>query len=259
MDMKKIALFMVFLLLIMHDAFAQINESDTVKFQLMGSVTGNYQKGNVGILSIRSRLDLSLLFEKNWVLKSQNSRLYQAIYSAKADNDIFSRNYIYYQPQYRIYPFAIVYISANYRRQIDKRYFAGAGFTYQLIRKNKNILKLSASTVYEATSFKSSIYNYHEYNGKDKINLWRGTIYVSGYNYLLQNHIRLYYDAYWQPAFNNSNNYRTQVDVGVDFSVWKGLSFNALYAFTHENVVIEKIIQEDKIVTFGIAYHLKVK
>ena len=84
-------------------------------------------------------------------------------------------------------------------------------------------------------------------------------MYVGGWDYLLEKHIRFYYDAYWQPAFNNKKNYRTQVDVGLDFPVWKGLSLSALYAFTHENVVIEKVKQEDKILTFGIAYNLKIR
>lgn len=257
--MLKPFLLFIILSMSMGKSFAQLNESDTTKFQLRASVTGNYQQGNVEVLNIKSKLDFTYSPYKNWVLKSQNSSLYQAFYSVEADNDIFSRNYIYYQPQHKVYPFAIAYISTNYRRKIDNRYFAGAGITYQLINKKKNVLKLSASTVYETTNFKSNTYNYNEYNGDDKINLWRGTLYVGGWNYLLEKHIRLYYDAYWQPAFNNSNNYRTQVDVGVDFPIWKGLSFNAVYAFTHENVMIEKVKQEDKILTFGIAYNLKAK
>lgn len=256
--LKQLFTFII-LLLSLGKSFAQLNESDTTKFQLRASITGNYQQGNVEVLNIKSKLDFTFSPQKNWVIKSQNSSLYQAFYSVEADNDIFNRNYIYYKPQHKVYPFAIAYISTNYRRKIDNRYFAGAGLTYQVINTKINVLKLSASTVYETTHFKSNSYNYNEYNGDDKINLWRGTLYIGGWNYFLEKHIRLYYDAYWQPAFNHSNNYRTQVDVGVDFPIWKGLSFNALYAFTHENVVIEKVKQEDKILTFGIAYNLKIR
>jgi Protein of unknown function, DUF481 len=257
--MKKHFILWNLLLLSMCKSFAQLNESDTAKFQLRVSLTGNYQQGNVEVLNVKSKLECSYSPIKNWVIKSQNSSLYQAFYSVKADNDIFSRNYIYYEPQHKIYPFGIAYVSTNYRRKIDNRYFAGAGVTYQVINTQNNVLKLSASAVYEATKFASSNYNFSEYNGDKNINLWRGTLYVGGWNYLLEKHIRLYYDAYWQPAFNNNNNYRTQVDVGIDFPVWKGLSFNALYAFTHENLVIEKVKQQDKILTFGVAYNLKRK
>ena len=185
--------------------------------------------------------------------------MYQSFYNQKVDDDIFSRNYLYYQPNNRIYPFAIAYISSNYRRKIDSRYFVGAGLTYQLINQPLHIVKLSANAVYEYTKFNGSAFNYSKYDGDNNINVWRGTLYLAGWDYLFQRHVRLYYDAFWQPAFNNSNNYRSQADVGLDFPVWKGLSFTALYTFTHENVVVDKIVQDDKILTFGVAYNVKIK
>ena len=78
--------------------FAQLNESDTVKFQLRASLTGNYQQGNVELLNIKSKLEFVFSQQKDWVFKSQNSSLYQSFYSKEADNDIFSRNYLYYHP-----------------------------------------------------------------------------------------------------------------------------------------------------------------
>ncbi len=236
---------------------AQINESDTAKFQLRVSLTGNYQQGNVEVLNIKSRLDLVFAPVKNWVFKSQNSSLYQAFYSKKADNDIFSRNFLYYKPQSRFYPFGIMYVSGNFRRKISSRYFSGAGFTWQMIRTAKNTVKLSLSSVYESTRFRSVTYNDAAYNGKDKIELWRGTLFLAGWNYLLKQHLRFYYDAYWQPAFSNHNNYRTQLDIGLDLPVWKGFSFNTLFAYTHENVVATGIVENDKILTFGLAYNFK--
>ncbi|CAN5587892.1 hypothetical protein BH11BAC3_BH11BAC3_07050 [soil metagenome] len=253
--------FLYFLLLSLSwlSAKAQLNESDTVKFQFRASLTGNYQKGNVDVLAVRSKIDFSFSPLKDVVFKSQNSSLYQAFFNKKADNDIFSRNYFYYRPQNRIYPFAIGYISANYRRKIDLRYFGGGGVTYQVLKKTGHVLKLSASAVYEQTNFSSSIYNYSTYNGSSKINVWRGTLFTSGSNSLIEKRLRIFYDAYWQPAFNNKNNYRIQFDAGIDLPVWKGLSFNILYTLAHENVVIEKIKQQDKVLTFGLSYNLKIK
>ena len=252
-----------FSVIIMHTFFfstsAQINESDTVKFQVRANLTGNYQRGNVEVLTVRSRLDFVYSPITDFVFKSQNSNLYQDIYAKKADNDIFSRNYYYHKPQNKVYAFAIGYISANYRRKIDFRYFAGPGITLQLRRTKNHVLKLSASAVYEQTKFSKSLYNYSEYNDSYKINVWRGTLYLSGWSYVFENRLRLYYDAYWQPALDKNYNYRTQFDLGADLPIWKGLSFNALYSFTHENVVIATVKQEDQILTFGVAYNLKIK
>jgi Protein of unknown function, DUF481 len=241
------------------NANAQLNESDTVKFQLRTSLTGNYQQGNVNILTIRGRLDFTFAPVKDFVFKSQNSSMYQEFSDVKADNDIYSRNYFYYKPQRKLYPFSIAYASTNYRRKINSRLFAGAGVTFQVLNKTNHVIKLSTSIVYETNNFTGNLYNYTAYDGSNKINLWRGTLYLAGWNYLLEKHLRFYYDAYWQPAFNNKNNYRTQFDIGFDFPVWKGLALNVLYTFTHENVTIAAVKQNDKIFTFGVGYNFKAR
>lgn len=257
--MKKSLRFLLFLSLSWLHTNAQLNESDTVKFQIRTSLTGNYQQGNINIFIIRSKLDLTFMPGKDFVFKSQNSSLYQAFSDVKADNDIYSRNYFYYKPQNRLYPYAIAYISSNFRRKIEKRMFAGAGVTFQLLNQRYHVVKLSASTVYETNSFKATVFNYPGYNGNNKIDMWRGTLFIGGWNYLLNKKLRFYYDAYWQPAFNNRNNYRTQLDIGADFPVWKGLSLNVLYTYTHENVTVSGVKQNDKIFTFGLGYILKMK
>ena len=241
-------------------AFAQINESDTVHYQVRASINGNYQKGNVDILVIRSRLDFLWTLQKDIVFKSQNNSLYQSFYDKKADNDVFSRNYLYFRPLSKIYPFAIAYISANYRRKIDKRYFVGLGGTLQLINTKNHVLKMSLSAIYEQTAFTESLFNHIEYNGRKNIQVWRATAYISGVHYLFNKRLRLFYDAYGQPALARAdkNNYRTQFDIGFDVPMWKGLSLNALYTFTHENLVVQKIKNDDKILAFGLSYQLKV-
>jgi hypothetical protein len=255
--MKKTFFMAIACLLLRGYAIAQINESDTAKYQIRASLTGNYQKGNVDLLVLRSRFDFLFSPNRNWVFKSQNNSLYQAFYDKKADNDVFSRNYLYFKPQNTFYPYIISFVSGNFRRKIDLRYFIGLGETWQVVNNKNHILKLSASAVYEGTNFSEKSYNFLEYNGNDNIKLWRATLYMAGWHYLFQKKVRFYYDAYWQPAFANKNNYRTQYDIGVDFPIWHGLSFNALYTYTHENVVIQKVKTDDKILSFGLAYNFK--
>jgi hypothetical protein len=139
---------------------SQINESDTISFQLKSTITGNYQKGNVNVLSIKSKIEFTKRLLKQFVYKSQNNSLYQEFGQKKSDNDVFSRNYLYYKPKNKIYPFGIAYLSSNYRRKIDFRYFTGAGLTYQIWNTKTNIVKLSASLVYEETKFKTTSFNF---------------------------------------------------------------------------------------------------
>ncbi|WP_460912882.1 DUF481 domain-containing protein [Spirosoma areae] len=252
----RLQLYLLFLMTT-QPALAQLNESDTTLFQVRVSLTGNSQQGNVEVLNLRSKLDFTVAPTRDLVFKSQNSSLYQEFYSTKADNDLFSRNYLYFRPYQRVYPFAIGYVSTNFRRKIDLRYFVGAGATVQVWKTRQNVLKLSVSAIYEATRFTVSDFNETIYNGSRTIALWRGTAWLGGWHYLLDNHLRLYYDAFYQPAFSDAANYRWQADVGFDFPIWRGLAFNALYTYTHENVVVTKIRPDDKLLTIGLSYNLR--
>ena len=86
-------------------------------------------------------------------------------------------------PQGRVYPFAIAYVSTNFRRKIEYRYFAGAGVTWQVVKTRPWVLKLSASAVHESTQFDGTVYNRSEYDGKGKISLWRGTLHTAGFQH----------------------------------------------------------------------------
>ncbi len=252
---------MAFILLVLAPTIflrAQLNESDTLHYQVRMGVTGNIQRGNVKVTTIRCRLDVTYAPNADWAFKTQNNTLYQA-FAAKADNDLFSRNYLYVKPGKKLYPYAIAYASTNYRRKIDSRFFAGAGLTWQMINTADHVLKLSANTVYEKTTFRGSSFNLPEFNGMDEASVWRATVYLSGLHNLLGKRIRLYYDAFWQPAFSSGKDYRVEYDIGLDFPVWKGLAFNCLYSYKHENLVVTKIKQDDTILTFGLAYNFKRK
>lgn len=234
-------------------SLAQINESDTLLLQYRAALTGNVQSGNLKALTLIGRLDLSIAPSRRWAIKTQNTSRYQAFYNRKADNDFLSQNFIYIGQQQAVYPFAMVFLSGNYRRKIDFRWFAGPGVTWQALRRPGQLIKLSLSGVYESTLFAGQAYNRPEYNGADRISTWRATARVSGQHRLLQQGLRLYYEVYIQPSVEQSDNFRWLADWVLELPVWKGLSFNAHLLYTHENIVIESVKQNDLIFTFGIA------
>lgn len=244
-------------LLVCRAAFGQINESDTVALQLRASISGNFQKGNVNILVLRGQLELSTAFAKNWSFKSQNVSLYQAFLKVKADNDVLSRNYLYYKPYKRFYPFALGYVSTNFRREIAWRYFAGAGATTQLLRKPNHQIKTSAGVIYEQSKLRADRFNFERYNGSIFINQWRATTWLWGSHAFWQKRLLVYYSFYWQPSLQDRRNYRWQADAGLELPVWKGLAANAHYTYTFENVVTQGTQQADQIISFGLTYRLK--
>ncbi len=238
-------------------ATAQIHEGDTLRVQVRSALTGSYQTGNVDLLAIRGKLDAVFKCTPNLVFKSQNSHLYQAFYGKKADNDLFSRNYLYFKPHQKVYPYAIGYISSNFRRKVERRYFVGGGATYQLIRQRNAVLKLSANAIYEQSRFSAQTFNDTYYDGSDQIALWRASVFTYGSTRLFHRRLRVYYDAFWQPALERRSNYRTQLDLGVELPLWKGLSFNAVFAYTHENVVPTGTVTTDRLLSFGLSYNVQ--
>lgn len=231
---------------------AQVNESDTLKLKANLSVTGFWQSGNVETLIFRAKSTIIVKPWKKWVFKTQNSYVYQAFGRKKADEDILSLNFLYLNPDRKIYPLLLTFVSTNFRREIDVRYLLGGGVTYQVLNTKNNWLKLSVSSEYEHTTFNKTDFNRPAYNGKSTINTIRGTAWVNGKYHLFEKKVVLSHESYFQPSLSQSDNFRWQADIGIELPIWKFLSVKANYLHAFESIVIEGQKQEDKFVTFGV-------
>ncbi len=231
---------------------AQLNESDTLKVKASLSLTGIWQGGNVQTSIFRGKTDISIRPWEKWVFKTQNSYVYQEFGKQKADEDILSLNFLYFNQEKKIYPLVLGFVSTNFRREIDLRYLFGGGVTFQIFTKEKNWLKFSLSCEYEHTDFTMDNFNRSEYDGNRSIDTFRGTIWVNGKYHLFKNKVILGHESYFQPSLEKSNNYRWRADVSLELPIWKFLSFKINYLDTFESVVIENQKQEDNILTFGL-------
>lgn len=230
---------------------AQINESDTLDFKASLSLTGFWQEGNVETLIFRAKSDLGFKPWKKWVFKTKNSYVYQEFGKEKADEDILSLNFLYFNPERKIYPLLLGFVSTNFRREIDLRYLVGVGATYQILSDKDHWLKVSISGEYEETDFAKTTFNRTEFNGNRSINTFRGTIWVNGKYHLFDKKVTLSHESYFQPSLEQSNNFRWQADIGLELPIWKFLNFKVNYLHTFESIVIEDQKQEDRFLTFG--------
>ena len=230
---------------------AQINESDTLNFKAKLALTGFWQGGNVETLIFRVKSDVSFKPWGNTVFKTQNSYVYQEFGKEKADEDILSLNFLYFNPKRKIYPLLLGFISTNFRREINLRYLFGGGVTFQLLNKKKNWLKMSLSSEYERTNFKETSFNRTRYNGEKSINTLRGTIWLNGRYELVKNKMIVTHESYFQPSLIRGDNYRWQADFGLEFPIWKFLNIKANYLHTFENIVVADQKEEDQFLTLG--------
>lgn len=231
--------------------FAQINESDTLNFKADLSLTGFYQGGNVETFIFRAQSGLTYKPFKKWVYKNSSSYVYQEFGKQKADEDILSLNFLYFNPNRRLYPLALGFISTNFRRNIDIRYLVGGGFTYQILNKKSNWLKLALSSEYEKTKFGSTDFTISEYDGNEVIETVRTTIWLRGKYKLFKDKMIIAHESYYQPSLEDNKNYRWQANLSLELPLWKHLNFKINYMHTFESVVIANQNRRDNILTFG--------
>ena len=143
---------------------AQINESDTFKLKADLALTGVLQDGNVQTVIFRAKSELIYKPWKKWVFKTRNSYVYQEFGQTKADEDILSLNFLYFDPERKVYPLLIGIASTNFRREIRVRSLLGGGVTFQVLNEKEHWLKISLSGEYEQTDFKQTRFNRSEYN-----------------------------------------------------------------------------------------------
>ncbi|NNK73182.1 MAG: DUF481 domain-containing protein [Flavobacteriaceae bacterium] len=229
----------------------QINESDTLNFKTRLSLTGFWQGGNVETLIFRANSELSFKPWKKSVFKTNNSYVYQEFGKEKADEDILSLNFLYFNPERKIYPLVLGFFSTNFRREIGYRYLLGAGVTFQILKKKEHWLKLSVSTEYEHTEFDTDNFNRPEYDGNQSINTYRGTIWLNGRYQLFKGKLVFGHESYFQPSLEKGNNFRYRTDLSLELPIWKFLNFKINYLQSFESVVVENQKQGDRVLTFG--------
>jgi len=230
---------------------ARINENDTTRLKASLSLTGLWQGGNVETLIFRAKSDLVYRPSEKWVFNTRNSYVYQEFGNEKADEDILSLNFLYFNPKQRLYPQILGFVSTNFRRQIDLRYLLGFGFTYQVFNKKDNWLKFSITSEYEQTAFSSSDFNLSEYDGSSSINTFRGTLWINGRYHIFEKKAILTHESYFQPSLSQDNNFRWRVDLGLEWPIWKFLNIKVNYLHTFESIVIEDQKRQDQFLTFG--------
>ncbi len=236
---------------------AQINESDTTSLQLRGLIGGSYQTGNVELTRISGQVDFSSTIRKSVVFKSQNNYLFQKIVGNKADDNYTGQHYLYLKPQQKVYPYAIGFVTTNFRRDIDLRVFGGLGVTYQLLRKLRHNIKISTNLLYEQSRFAFDTYNESKFNGSNLISAPWSTLYLRGYHSINNNMVYWIYEAYLQQSIEDNLNYRYHFYNGIDIKLIKNLFVQTRILYTYENVVVLGNEQHDLLWTWGMTYFIK--
>lgn len=237
--------------------YAQLNESDTAKWQLETKWQGLWQTGNVQLLRITGGLEGQVWLHKNWVVKTQNVYLYQRFFGQRVDDEWLSRNYLYFKPNQKFYPYAISYVSSNLRRRIEQRVFAGIGLTQKVFATSGFWMKVSTNLLFEQSRFSKSQFNNSEYDGSPQVDIWRQTLYLQGFHSFSERRVNIHYQAYWQQAYQDVQNYRWQVSLALEAKLSASLALSTKWQFAHEHLVVVNVRENDMLWLWGITYKRK--
>ena len=250
--MRKV-IFLFLLSLSLGDTFAQLNESDTLKFGYKFTTTGLIQSGNVRQVVLSSGLDI-LHYSPVISLRSINSNVYQTFYGVKTDENFISKNFVYYAYQNSVYPYIMTWLETNYRRKIGFRYQIGPGISFRVLNTKNQLLKLSLTSTYEHSEF-SKVFAFENYNKiSDEINTWRVTSRLFGRTSIVENNLQLNYEFWFQQSIQDANNYRFHYQSNLVFSLSKKLNILAAIDGSYENIIPIGVKHDDFKFTFGISY-----
>lgn len=234
------------------NVLAQLTETDTLRFGYRFNVNGSWITGNVERLLVTNNLELSHA-GKAIGLKSSNNYTYGTIFGFETENDIFSRNFFYLYPQRKFYPYAMLWVQSSKRQQIDFRYQVGLGASLSIIHKSDHQLKISTTLSQENTRYLGTTFNVEPENlDLNEVSNWRSTVRLLGNHRIACNKLNIKYETWYQPAFNDANNWRYFLQTALEIPLSRHFSFRSALIYSHENIVLINIKRDDKILTFGL-------
>ena len=237
----------------MRGLMAQLTETDTLPFAYRISLQGNYLKGNVDRFLVLSSLDLGVVHEK-WAIRSTNTYQFGSFSSFRTENDLLARQFFYLIPDMVVYPYLMLWIETNQRRQMNWRYQVGPGASWNVLDKKQQHLKLSGTITREYAQFKESDFVEDSYDGSRWIDTWRLTVRLAGQHQLADQKLAIRYEDWVQPALSDWSNRRLQANAAIRYGLKKRLAIQTQMLYSYEDVVVEGVESADLMVLFGLTF-----
>jgi hypothetical protein len=209
------------------------------------SAEGNFQSGNVerilGVARAETRATDSLVeavATANFAYGEQND--------VKAEHNTLGIFDITLFPFKTFYPFVFGSGEFNRQRSIDHRWQVGGGGGIFLLKEKANRLKISAALIADETKFTTQT-----------VTGARLSLRVKGRHQVFSTPLIFSHTSFYQPALNDSKNYRATALLTVDFPFTEIFALRAAFEDTYENVVAPGRKKNDVRLTFGISAHFE--
>jgi hypothetical protein len=239
------------LLLMSHAAAAQLNEADTLRLRVRATVSGSWLEGNISRLLVINRVEAAYA-QPGWGFATRTDYQYGSIRHRRTENDVDSWNFVYRHPLARAYPYAMLVVETNYRRQVENRLQPGVGVSYSLLHQAPHLLRLSLTGAWEQTRYGGTRFEHRPDTTASVIETWRVIGRIFGQHRLIERRLRVLYEVWYQQALRARANYRYRAEGTLEAPITKHVALRATARYSYENVVLVGIKPNDLFITYGL-------
>ncbi|MEM1120290.1 MAG: DUF481 domain-containing protein, partial [Bacteroidota bacterium] len=130
----------------------------------------------------------------------------------------------------------------------------GVGMSYYWVHKKEHRFRLSGNLMYDATKFVSSDLHLLGKTNDFTRTVFRPTLFFVGKHSFLTGNINVSYEGWLQTAFNDTDDFRAQINLNLDERIYKQLFVRAQLFYFYETVLPITKKQHDLRLTFGVVW-----
>lgn len=222
-------------LLLGGEVCAQLRDTDTLRLGYTLTAQSSLATGNVDRWLMLGGAEVFGL-GRAFGVKSSNDYRYGTFGGRVTENDWSSRNFVYWQPRKRIYPYAMALIEGLERRAISLRIQAGIGVTFVVVRRQSHVLRLSVTPVYESARYRTALFNRDDLGTDEQWASWRVTLRVAGQHQPVQP-LRISYEFWLQPSVSRAADTRALSDVSLSWRLVSRFAVRMTHQLSYDQIV----------------------
>ncbi len=234
---------------------AQLQETDTSHWQANLNISGRLNTGNFERFLVAPEVNIAHLDRQAKFGMALGQRYtYGTFGDYRSENDLLSRNFIYWKPRSRVYPYFMAWFQKHERQQLLFRYQVGPGVTYALIRKKAQVFKVSLTATFEQNRYKNDSLSYIKDQSAAKYEALRATLRIAGNHLIASGLANFYYEGYFQQAVDNKENWRVFAEGGITIKMIRGFGTRIFATYEYQKVLVKGQKPNDLIFNFGLNY-----
>ena len=230
---------------------AQLSETDTTAWQYLISASGSITRGNAERVLLLNKAEIKHV-QQPWGFITSNTYRYGTLSRVKREDDIGTKNYLYWHPHHRLYPYGLLWVESNLRQKLGVRWMLGGGVTKVAVQQPDLLIKLTAGFVWEKNRYLKDVPELESRGNGYEPSRWRARLFArfAAWEGAVKGNV----EAWYMPAWNFNSDYRYYIDGNIDVPVKAGWSFRAHGQFLYNNWIVPGTSRGDLLITYGLLW-----